>query len=161
VSSLQKSIASGISLVALLSVGATLLSAQAPDERHCFSIHVRLNGKMIEDPLLITLKSTDAEVTVSREGKCFTMPPALLKQEKLAVSFTLPRDKVDLPAEAIGFFAGPWDVELEDKKFDKYVPVPKHARARETCVVVFHVGEPETALTATPCRSPLPAKRQR
>jgi TonB-like protein len=36
------------------------------------------------------------------------------------------------------------------------VVLPRHARTREACAVVFHVGEPETALSQTGCRTPLP-----
>jgi hypothetical protein len=147
-------------LASLLLLGTEGVSAQAaPGGQHCFSIHVHLNGKTVDGPEQLTLKTPEKETTVLREGNCFNVPPELLKQEKLAVSFALSRDKVDLPAVATGFFAWPWDVELEDKRFDKSVPVPQHARIRETCAVVFHGGEPERALTTTPCRSPLPAKK--
>jgi hypothetical protein len=52
-----------------------------------------------------------------------------------------------------GFLAGSRDIELEDKHFGKDVVLPKHARTRDACAVVFHVGEPETVSTPTTCRT--------
>jgi hypothetical protein len=89
------------------------------------------------------------------------MPAVLLTEKSLDVSFMLSNDKVYLPGIATGFFAGPWDVYLEDKKFDKdlALALPKHARTKETCVVQFHVGEPESQVAAVPCRSPILPKK--
>jgi hypothetical protein len=50
----------------LLFATATQLFAQAaPDQRQCFSIHVRLNGKSVEGPLTVSLKTRENEITVS------------------------------------------------------------------------------------------------
>src|ERR1700732_4258469 len=132
----------------LLCAGGAKLSAQStpPQKPQCFSIHVRLNGKPVGGPQVITLKTKQNETTASLEGGCFNVPPALLTEKALDVLFTVPRNKVHLSAIATGFFAGPWDIDLEDKKFGREVVLPKHARTREACAVVFHVGEPETAL---------------
>src|SRR5207302_328496 len=47
-----------ISVALLLSVGPPGLSAQtAGDEPHCFSIRVRLNGKTVDGPEVVTLKT--------------------------------------------------------------------------------------------------------
>jgi hypothetical protein len=146
----------------LLFATATQLFAQAkPDQRQCFSIHVRLNGKSVEGPQTVTFKTRENEITISREGSCFTVPAVLLKEKSVDVSFRLSNDKVYLPDVATGFFAGPWDVYLEDKKFDKDLAfaLPKHARTKETCVVQFHVGEPESQAAAVPCRSPIFPKK--
>jgi hypothetical protein len=141
----------------LLCLNGVLLSQSVtPKEPQCFSIHVRLNGKPVDDPQAVTLKTKQGESTVSLEQGCFKVPPVLLTEKTLGVSFTLPGNKIYIPVIATGFFSGPWDIELEDKKFDEGV-LPKHARAREACVVVFHTGdEPERGLSVMPCRTPLP-----
>lgn len=156
VSTLRRLILGSFSL--LLCFPAAKLSAQSatPQQPQCFGIHVSLNGKPVDGPQAITLKTKRDENTVSLEQGCFKVPPAMLKEKKIAVSFTLPGNKIDIGAVATGFFTGVWDVELEDKKFGKDAPLPKHARARKACAIVFHMGdEPERGLTVVPCRSPL------
>ena len=135
------------------------LSAQGatPQESHCFSIHVRLNGKPVDGPKAITLKTKQSESTASLEGGCFSVPLDLLKEKALDVSLQVPGNKVYLSAIATGFFAGPWDIDLADKRFGREVSLPQHARTKEACAVVFHVGEPETAVVQTGCRKPLSA----
>jgi hypothetical protein len=115
---------------------------------------VRLNGNSIDGPKAITVRTPQNENTVAINGNCFTVPPALLAEKKIDVIFVIPRNRVYLAAINSGFFAGPWDVELEDKKFERGVVLPKHARIKEVCAVVFHVGDPETALSQTGCRTP-------
>jgi hypothetical protein len=146
--------------VLLLCMGASELLAQAAEasETHCVTIHVRLNGRPIDGPQTITLKTKEGENAASLDGNCFRIPPALLKEKTLDVSFTLPGNKVYLSSIPIGFFAGPWDVDLADRRFEPDVSLPKHARVRDVCVVSFHVGEPETGVAMTPCRTPLPQK---
>lgn len=156
--SLPKAIAS-CALIALLFLPVSVF-AQATVAKHgCFAIHVRINGKSIEDPRLVTLRTEEKEVTISREGGCFDLPADLLRHEKVAVSFTLPKDRIELPAVAAGFFYDAWDVDLADNKFSDDVTLPKHAQARKACAVVFHGGDPENALTVTPCRFPLSPKQ--
>ena len=84
------------------------------------------------------------------------MPPTLLTEKAVDVFFTVPGNKIHLVAISPSFFTSPWDIDLEDKKFDKNVSLPKHARIREACAVVFHGGEPENALSQTGCRTSLP-----
>ncbi len=64
------------------------LSAQSttPWESQCFSIHVRLNGKPIEGPQTITLKTKQSEDTVSLDGGCFTAPAALFAEKEVDVA---------------------------------------------------------------------------
>ena len=120
----------------------------------CFSIHVRLNGDVVEDPLRVTFKTKNAERSTAQEGGCFRVPPDVLNEQAVDVLFTVPGNKVHISAVAPGFFAGPWDVELEDKRFGKDLVLPKHAQVKDACRVVFHVGEPERAITQTSCRTP-------
>lgn len=133
---------------------ATLLAQSAAPQ--CFSIHVRLNGKPLDGPRVIALRTEQTESTASLEEGCFKVPPASLTEKALDVFFTVGRNKIYLARIATGFFVGPWDIDLADKKFGSEVSLPKHARAREACAVVFHVGEPERALTQTNCRKLLP-----
>ena len=131
-------------------------------ERQCFSIHVRLNGKPLDGPQVITLKTKQDENTISLEQGCFKVPPIMLNEKAIAVSFTLPGNKIDIGTVATGLFTGVWDIELEDKKFDKDTPLPKHTRARDACAIVFHMGdEPERGLSVVPCRTPLRRKAAR
>jgi hypothetical protein len=142
----------------LLTAAVAKLLAQStiPQASQCFDIHVRLNGKPIDGPQVITLKTKQNESMASLEEGCFRVPPALLTEKTVDLFFTVPGNKVYLVAIPTGFFAGPWDIDLEDKKFGRDVLLPKHARAREACSVVFHVGEPERARSQTRCRTPLP-----
>jgi hypothetical protein len=142
----------------LLWTDAVILSAQnqTPEQFKCFTIHVRLNGKPVDGPQVISLRTKQNESTASLEGGCFTVPPALLVEKSLDVIFTVPGNKIYLTAIATGFFAGPWDIDLEDKKVGRFAGLPKHARASQGCAVVFHVGEPETGLLQTSCRTPDP-----
>ena len=126
-----------------------------PPGPQCFSIHVRLNGTRIDGPQVTSLKTNQNESTASLNEGCFKVPPALLMEKALDVSFRVPGNKVYLSGRATEFFAGPWDIDLADRKFGSEVSLPKHARAREACAVVFHLGDPETALVQTGCRTPL------
>ena len=92
------------------------------------------------------------------EGGCFKVPPALLEEKAVDVFFTVPGNKIYLVAISPSFFTSSWDIDLEDKKFDRDVGLPKNARIREACAVVFHGGEPENALVQTGCRMPLSKK---
>lgn len=158
-STLRRSILCSFAL--LLCFNAAKLPAQGatPQQPQCFSIHVRLNGKPIEGPQAITLRTKESESTVALDGGCFTVPPALFAENGVDVVFTVPGNKISLLAISPGFFTSPWDIDLADKKFDRDVSLPKHARIREACAVVFHGGEPENALSQTGCRTPFPPKR--
>jgi len=142
----------------LLCFHAAKLSGQSAthEKPQCFSVDVRLNGKPVDGPQIITLKTKQSESTVSLEGGCFIVPPTLLTEKAVDVFFTVPGNKIHLVAISPSFFTSPWDIDLEDKKFDKNVSLPKHARIREACAVVFHGGEPENALSQTGCRTSLP-----
>jgi len=135
------------------SVGPHSSQMQEGDPQ-CFSIHVRLNGAQIDGPQVIVLKTKQIESTAYLEHGCFKVPPALLTKKALDVSFTVSGSRVYLSAIATGFFSGPWDIDLADKKFGSGVRPPKHTHAKEACAVAFHVGEPERALVQAPCRTP-------
>jgi hypothetical protein len=147
-----------VCIALLLCVDAAKLSAQEPrpPEPQCFNIRVRLNGTPIGGPQVITLKTKQGESTALLERGCFRVPSALLTEKAVDVLFTMPGNKIYLSAISPSFFTSPWDVNLADKKFDTNVALPKHARVREACAVVFHGGEPENALSQTRCRTPAP-----
>jgi hypothetical protein len=121
----------------------------------CFAIRVRLNGKAIDSPQIIALKTKNGESMASLEGNCFNVPPAVLKEEVVDVSFTIPKNIVYLSTISTDFLAGPWDVDLQDKRFPQDIVIPKNARVSEMCAVVFHVGEPERGIVQTGCRKRL------
>ncbi len=131
----------------------TALSTNTP-EPNCFRIRVSLNGNLIDGPDVITLRTKQNESAVALERGCFRVPPALLAEKALDVFFTLPGNKIYLTAIATGFFMDSWDIDLEDKKFTRRSGLPRHARSREACQVVFHGGEPERGLLQTSCRTP-------
>jgi hypothetical protein len=137
--------------------GVTLWSQEPRKEASspCFRLRVHLNGKPIDGPRVVTLKAEHTEATLSLQDGCFVLPPALLKEKTLDLVFTLPYNRIHLSDISAGFFAYSWDIELADKRFDSDVVLPKHARTKEACVVVFHAGEPETQMTQTSCRTPL------
>ena len=139
-----------------MAIGGLPTQRATAQESKCFSIHVRLNGKAVDSPQVIALQTKQGENAASLEGGCFKVPSALLTENALDIFFTVPGNRVHLSGIAIGLFAGPWDIDLADKKFGSEVALPKHASAREACAVVFHVGEPETQIVQTGCRTPAP-----
>lgn len=143
-----------IVFVLLLSVSAVTANAQSavPSEDSCFAIHVRLNGKAIDAPQTVILKTRDAEKTAHLDKGCIVVPGSVLKEKEVDVLFTVPGNKLYMSGIQGGFLVGSWDVELEDKRFGKDVVLPHHARTKNTCVVVFHVGEPETVRSFSACR---------
>ena len=146
----QKSL---LSIAFLLCMSATKLHGQAAGESRCFAVHVRLNGKPVVGPQVLTFKTKEIEKSSSVEGGCFKVPAAVLREKAVDVLFTVPGNKVYLSTILTGFFTGPWDIDLADRRFGSDVVLPKHARTKEVCAVVFHVGEPETARTLTKCRT--------
>jgi hypothetical protein len=142
----------------LLCANAAKLSAQntPPQKTGCFATHVRLNGKPVEGPRTITLKSKLNESTVTLDGGCFMLPLTLLTEKEVDVFFPVTGNKIWLSGIVPGFFAGPWDIDLEDKRFGKTIVLPKHTRISEACLVVFHAGEPETVILQTECRTSVP-----
>jgi hypothetical protein len=133
----------------LLCMSAAKLHAQVTGESSCFAVRVRLNGKPVAGPHVITFKTEQMEQETIAEAGCFKVPPTVLKEKTVDVLFTVPGNKIHLSTIRTGFLAGPWDIELEDKRFGKGVVLTKHARTRDACAVVFHVGEPD----AVPRRS--------
>jgi hypothetical protein len=129
-------------------------------EPPCLSIHVRLNGKPVGGPPDVILRPKDSDnipsAIISAERGCFGVPPVLFLLKEVDVFFTVAGNKIHLAAIRTGFLAGSWDVTLEDKKFGRGVDLPKGTFAREACVVVFHVGEPETQIVQTRCRRAVP-----
>jgi hypothetical protein len=142
----------------LLCTHAVQVSGQSTtsQQAQCFSIRVQLNGKAVEGPQTITLKTKRTESTVSRKGNCFRVPADILAQGKIDVAFAIPGNRVYLSAIDASFLSNSWDIELEDKKFTSEVVLPKHARVKRTCAVTFHVGEPEIQMSQTACRTPIP-----
>jgi hypothetical protein len=143
---------------ALLS-GAYVANSQSAAQREnsrapCFAIHVHLNGEAIDGPQTVTFKTKETERTAALEGGCLRVPTPTLNEKNVDVFFSVSGNEVYLSAIPTGFLAGPWDIDLEDKRFGRDVVLPKHARTKETCVVVFHIGEPETVRAVTGCRSP-------
>jgi hypothetical protein len=140
--------------------GGSMSSAQSatPDEPHCLAIHVRLNGKPIDGPQIIALKTRESESTAFLKEGCFEVRASLLKEKTADVSFTLPGDKIYMSSISTTFFTEPRDVDLADKHFDRGVPLPKHRRTKEMCVVTFHGGDPEIVWAMAPCRAPLPKR---
>lgn len=121
----------------------------------CFTVRVRLNGKPLDGPRVVTLKAKHTEATLSLQSGCFVVPPALFKEKTLDLIFTLPENSIHLSDISAGFFGYSWDIELADKRFSSDVVLPKHARVKEACVVLFHAGEPETQMSQTGCRAPI------
>ena len=126
-----------------------------PNQLPCFTVHVRLNGKSIDDPDVITVRTKDKDTAVSSKDGCFTVPSELLAGKAVDVFFTVPGSRIYLTQISPRFLDAPWDVDLEDKKFVAKSRLPKHARAKEACEVLFHRGEPEIEFLQTGCRSPL------
>ena len=120
---------------------------------HCFSIHLFLNAKPLDGPQVITVKSKHVEIIVNLEEDCFKIPQKLMAEKELDVFFTVHNNRIHLYAISSSFFTGPWDIYLEDKKFNGDVVLPPNARVKETCMVVFHVGDPQRVLVQSGCRS--------
>jgi hypothetical protein len=140
--------------VLLCCVSAKMLNAEAADVSSCFRVHVRLNGKSVAGPQVLTFKTKKAVNAVTIEAGCFTVPVTIANEKEVDVLFTVPGNSVYLSSINVGFLVGYWDVDLEDKHFNRDVILPAHARTKNICAVAFHAGEPETAITQSPCRTP-------
>jgi len=138
----------GFAVLALCVSGAKLHAQSS-----CFTVRVRLNGQPIPGPQTLTLKTKEWEKTASAEDGCIKVPVGVLETKSVDVLFTVPKNRVYLSAIPTGFLTGPWDVDLADKHFGGDGVLPKHARPKDVCVVVFHVGEPEATRTLTRCRT--------
>src|SRR3954471_525049 len=128
-------------LVFLLGVGPTPLPIQSVTTSSgddCFTIGVRLNGRPVEGPRSISLKSKNAESVAHLDGGCFRVPAKLKNAEALDVVFIVPGNRIYLPSVSTSLFSGAWDVDLADKHFGKGVNVPKGAHVKEACSIVFH-----------------------
>jgi len=110
---------------------------------------------MVDGPKTITIKTRGRKWVESLAGGCFKVSPDVLNEESVDVLFQAARSEVHLSSIMTGFFAGPWEIELEDKRFGRDVVLPKHAQTKQACSVIFHVGEPEKAMTQVPCRTQL------
>ena len=151
----QKSMIFSIGL--LLNLGAADLPAQEAignRDHPCFTIHVNVDGKPVNGPQIVTFKTKEYEMPASLEGGCFRVPLPVLNEKTVDIFFTVPKNKVYLSAIRTGFFAGPWDVDLEDKPSTGNRVPAKQTRSKEACRVIFHVGEPEIEMVQTPCRTP-------
>lgn len=138
-------------------VVASSAQSATSKEVHCFSIRMHLNGQPLEGPKTVTFRTRQGDSIVSLDGgACFKVPSALLMEKKLDIFFTIPGSNIYLNAMAIDFFENIWDIDLQDKKFSRDVHLPRHARAINSCHIVFHGGEPEIAMLATGCRTPAP-----
>src|SRR5580700_9893924 len=85
----QKSVVCSAAL--LLCASATNLHAQAASGNGvspCFVIHVRLNGKAVTGPQVITFKTKDHEEAVPLEGGCFKAQSILQGEKAIDVFFT-------------------------------------------------------------------------
>lgn len=156
---LKKSVGCCFAL-ALLCACASMLSAQdaSSAKTGCFLIRVQLNGKPLGSPPDIVVKTKTGESTIRLEDGCFPIPPDKLKDIPAAdVQFNISDNQVTLGDVAAPLFAGPWDVELEDKRSGggAFSSLPKDAKVQEACAVTFHVGEPEILETQPHCRKPL------
>jgi hypothetical protein len=145
--------------VLLICGNVDVSSAQSTtsNEAHCFSIRIHLNGQPLEGPKTVTFRTRQGDSTVSLDrGTCFKVPSDLLMEEKLDIFFTVPGSNIYLNAMALDFFENIWDIDLQDKKFSRDVHLPRHARAINSCNIVFHGGEPEIVMSVNGCRMPSP-----
>ena len=147
-----------IGVILLLGFNAAKLYTQAAPrngESPCFAIRVLLNGKVIAGPEAVTFRTKQGTMEVTLKSGCFKVPPEIFKEQTVDVLFNLSKNSIRILEIDPGFLTGPWDVDLEDKHFGKEVLPLKHGRVKEACAVIFHVGDPETIMTESSCRSPL------
>jgi hypothetical protein len=125
-------------------------NADAEDDIPCFAIRVHFNEKPVPEPQVISFRARADHKAVSREGSCFRVPRALLKEKTLDVSFVLPKNKVYLSAIPAGFFLGVWDVDLQDSGPEDDVAQSNAAPRGENCARhVLHRG----TRNGTSCRA--------
>jgi hypothetical protein len=139
-----------LTLLALV-VAAASAGARA---NACFAVKVTLNGKAVAGPEAVTFVTKEWKKTVAVERGCVAVPAAAREAKSVDVVFNVAKSRLYISTVSTGFLDGPWDVQLEDKSFGKDVKLPKGARAKDACLVVFHVGEPEIRNAVTPCRTP-------
>ena len=140
-------------LVLLLYTAISFAQNTDLQKSHCFRIHICLNGKPIDGPQVIMVKTKQSEIAVNLEEGCFKIPPRFLAEKELDVFFTVLNNHIHLYAISSSFFTDPWDIYLEDKKFNRDVVLPPNARVQDTCMVVFRMGDPQRILVQSGCRS--------
>jgi hypothetical protein len=136
------------------------MAAQSPRGIDCFGIKVRLNGKEIGNPHIILLKIGSDRAELHAEGGCFKVPPKFLGSNSVDVTFEVLGNRVYLSSVSASFLKGPWEVDLADRKFKPGTIIPRGAKIKEVCAVVFHVGTPEREMAMHPCRTALVGKRR-
>jgi hypothetical protein len=141
-----------LALLFWVQASASLAQSGISRTDRCMAIHVQLNGQPLGSPSEIVVKTKTSSDTISGQG-CFNIPPWIFAQQPADVSFEIAGNRIHLSEISTGFFAGSWDIELEDHSFPSGTVVPKNAHITELCGVVFHVGDPEIGMVQTRCRS--------
>ncbi len=138
----------------LVLIGSFCCVAEAQEQLpHCFSIHLAHESDPVDGPHAITLLDKTQKLTVEeRQGK-FCIPLEMAMEPALDMSFTLRDDRFYFTRIPTERFGAPWDISYGEKKYAKAASLPK-SKAKKACTVVFHQGEPETAMTTYPCRLP-------
>jgi hypothetical protein len=118
-------------------------------------LEVRLNGKKISPPKVITLSLGDHPLEIPVQGGIFHVPPEFLQAKSVDFGATIKDTQILVPDIYGGKLAdGPLILVLADKHFSKeYDYADVGSDARSTCVLQFLGGEPGTVETATHCRS--------
>lgn len=121
------------------------------------SLEVRLNGKKVSPPKVITLSSGDHPVEIPVQDGIFHVPPEFLQAKSVDFGATIKDSKI-LVRDIYGgkLTDGSLILVLEDRHFPKeYDYADVGGDARSTCVLQFLGGEPGTVEIATHCRSKL------
>lgn len=135
----------------LIILGVSTMASYAQND--CFKVHVTLNAQSLEQPESLIFKTSQWTETASLQSGCFKVPQAVFDVQSVDLIFTVLKNHIHLSSIPTAFFVGSWDVLLADKRFERVVVLPKHARVQRVCAVVFHVGEPETFSAFDQCRT--------
>jgi hypothetical protein len=137
-------------------MGSHAQDAPSPSvQNQCFSVHVHLDGRLLDGPSSVTLYGKGIQKTIEKSQGCFHVPAELLLQDFLDISFTVEKNALYLPRISTFRLRTLLDVEIEDKKFTNQYLIPKHSPTREACFVAFEEGEPGVVSMFTHCRRAL------
>lgn len=84
-------------LITAADVAALPKTRRVSSQNSCFAIHVRLNGKLVDGPQVITLKTKRNERAASLGAGCFKVPSALLREKTLDVTLRYRETRYTFP----------------------------------------------------------------
>ena len=132
--------------------------AACQDEKGCLKVRIRLNGDALPLPDSVTFIWPGGERAVPSKNSEFRIPSELPSGKMLSLRLPAGESLLSIPGILPDWLNYPWDIELEDKQFPNGRGILSGRKAKGSCVVTIHGGEPETSLIISNCRAKLRRK---